>query len=184
MCTTCNHSQLEYTKTGIPASLLRNSISGVCIDKIIADSMNNTGEILLFDSTGIIELNSTATHLPTLRGSFGTNTDPVLKNMPLGLSFVVKSMKVVHYSGLSLNPGNMTIRLYRANPYGQVKTSILSIEEGMNPRDPHQYILDFYDLDWMVDPYFGISFSTPLEGTFGASFEVKIIQSELEAIRI
>ncbi len=175
---------MDYTTFQLPAALLRDPMTGLCIDQLVADRFNNTGELLIFDATGMIELRTTAVHLASLNGSFGTVTDTVLKNMTLGMSFVIDSMKVVHYSGNSLNAGSIAIKLYRGNQFGDIESQPISIEEGMNPKDPHQYILDFNNLDWLVDKYFGISFDCSIEGTYGVSMKIKMIQGSLDAVKL
>ena len=175
---------MEYTTFQLPAALLRDPMTGLCIDQLVADRFNNTGELLIFDATGMIELKTAAVHLPSLTGSFGAVTDTVLKNMTLGMSLVIESMKVVHYSGESLTAGSILIKVYRGNQFGDIKSEPISIERGMNPRDPHQYILDFDNLDWLVDEFFGISFDCSIEGTYGVSFKIKLIEGTLDAVKI
>ena len=172
----------DFTEITIPSSALRDPVTGVCIDQLEIDLFNNTAEILIFDSLGVVELNSSAVQLATLRGTFGTQTQTIVQNLPLQTSFVIGHLKVVHYSGNALNDSNFQIKVYRADAFGKIRGEVIPIQEGANPRDKHPYILDFYGLDWLVDPFFALSFLTPLEGNFGISLTIKLIQSQLTAI--
>lgn len=160
-----------------PAAFLRDPESQLSLRYFEATQFNNTGELLIFDALGAVELKTVAAHLPTLRGTWGAQTDTVLNRMPLNMKFMIDQMKIVSYRGLDINDSVMTIRAYRASPMGRLQQSRIPIELGSFPADPHNYILEFGGLNLLVDPYFALSFETTLEGNFGVSFGIKFIEN-------
>ena len=164
------------------SALLGDKETGICRNSFEVTQLDNTQEVLLFDATGGIRLQSPAAFLAGARGTWGAQTNTVLSRLPLQMPFIINHMKVVHFSGDEISDSNFTIRVYRLDIDGQLDKEILPIALGNDPENPNAYILDFYGLNWLVDAFFGVSFQTTIELTFGVSFDIGLIKNKLETV--